>query len=141
MSNDLNLAGEPLAAAVTWFLDTFITPVVDSAKVAIARKKTEFDWGAAAESYRAHLLDLYGTVRVLGAAHDAPLDDLFTDLYILDHITARRRYPRLAAHQRTKRQTTSILCSQRIASAMPQGRGGHGPAGDSGWFVGAASGE
>jgi len=92
MSNDLNLAGEPLAAAVTWFLDTFITPAVDAGKVALWRKKIEFDWGDAAESYRAHLLALYGTVRVLGATHDAPLDDLFTDLYILDHITARRRF-------------------------------------------------
>jgi len=92
MSNDLNLAGEPLAAAVTWSLDTFITPAVDAGKVALWRKKIEFDWGDAAESYRAHLLALYGTVRVLGATHDAPLDDLFTDLYILDHITARRRF-------------------------------------------------
>jgi len=99
MSNDLNLAGEPLAAAVTWFLDTFITPAVDAAKVALWRKKTEFDWGAAAERYRAHLLDLYGTLRVLGAPHDAPLDDLFTDLYILDHITARRRFDLQALQQ------------------------------------------
>jgi len=99
MSNELNLAGEPLAAAVTWFLDTFITPAVDAGKVALWRKKTEFDWGASAERYRAHLLDLYGTVRVLGATHDAPLDDLFTDLYILDHITARRRFNLQALQQ------------------------------------------
>lgn len=69
-----------------------MTPAVDAAKARRHRNKTEFDWGAAAERYRMKLIDLYGTLRVLGATEDIPLDNLFTDVFIFNELTARRRF-------------------------------------------------
>ena len=39
MSDPITIGGESLAAGVTWFLDTFLTPVVDAAKARHQQKK------------------------------------------------------------------------------------------------------
>ncbi len=86
---DPMIGGEPIAAGLTWFLDTFMTSAVDAAKKYAQRKKTEFDWVAAAEQYRASLIKDYGLIRVFGTSQDVELQAIFTDVYIFKEQLAR----------------------------------------------------
>lgn len=51
-----------------------------------------FDWAKAEKAYRDKVINLYDCVRVLGSSADVPLGNLFTQVYILDNITARQRH-------------------------------------------------
>jgi hypothetical protein len=51
-----------------------------------------WNWREAAERYCRNLLKDYSTIRVLGKADPVPLEGIFTDVYILDKLTARLRY-------------------------------------------------
>lgn len=50
-----------------------------------------FDWGKAEQTYRDSLIRHYGSLRVIGATVDAPLDNVFTDVFIHRQLTAQRR--------------------------------------------------
>lgn len=50
-----------------------------------------FDWNKAEQAYRDSLIRHYGTLRVIGATTDSPLDNVFTDVFILNQLTAHRR--------------------------------------------------
>ena len=89
MPDPVTIGGEPIAAGVTWFLDTFMTPAVVAAKNYAKQKKTEFDWGAAAERYRASLIEHYGHIRIFGTSQDVALQDIFTDVYIFEEKLTR----------------------------------------------------
>lgn len=87
--------GEVWAAGIGIFWDRFVQPVMDKATGAVKNKIEQNQehqrWIDAAEAYRAHLIRHYGMLRVLGATQDTSLDDLFTDLYILNNLTTHRR--------------------------------------------------
>lgn len=52
----------------------------------------EWNWREAAEHCCRNLLKDYSTIRVLGKPDPVPLEGIFTDVYILDRLTARLRY-------------------------------------------------
>ena len=52
----------------------------------------KFKWKDAAENYRAKIKKLYGTMQIMGMAEPVPLDDIFTDAYMLDKPTAFGRF-------------------------------------------------
>lgn len=44
------------------------------------------------ENYRTHVRTLHATTRILGKATPVPLDGMYTDVYLLDELTARQRF-------------------------------------------------
>lgn len=52
----------------------------------------KFNWGEAERKYRESLIETHSTTRLLG--HNKPIDvaEIFTDVYILDKLTAHRRF-------------------------------------------------
>lgn len=51
-----------------------------------------FNWPEAEQSYREHLIHLYGKLRILGNPTLVPLAGVFTDVYVLDKPSAWRRF-------------------------------------------------
>ncbi len=58
-----------------------------------------FQWGAAAERYKAHMKTLYGHIRVLGSTEPVNLEEIYTDVYILDKPLAYRRFDITQLHK------------------------------------------
>lgn len=52
----------------------------------------DFKWGQAEKRYKKRINDLYGFIRVLGSLEPVALDDIFTDVHILDKPLAFRRF-------------------------------------------------
>jgi hypothetical protein len=99
MSVESMVAGAASAASA-WLWAKWAGPVVekvlqaatDEAKKALRERWQRVRWDEAAQRYRQRMRQLYDTVRILGSPRPAPLEDLFTDLWILDRPTALRRY-------------------------------------------------
>ena len=85
-------SGEVAAAGLTWLLETFVSPFVAKIKDKFKDKQERDRWQFAVEAYCRRLYSYYGVIRVLGKGDDIALDSVFTDVYILDEITARRRH-------------------------------------------------
>ncbi|PYS82985.1 MAG: hypothetical protein DMF67_10635 [Acidobacteria bacterium] len=84
----------PLAitAAGAWLWDKYGKTVVDKTAGAVKGGWDKFKWNDAAEKYRAKIKKLYGTMQIMGMAEPVPLDDIFTDAYMLDKPTAFGRF-------------------------------------------------
>lgn len=50
------------------------------------------NWERPLDRYRQRIVDLYGTTRIFGQATPLPLDDIYTDVYLLDQPTAFHRF-------------------------------------------------
>lgn len=75
----------------------------DSEKAQYVRDRwNEFDWGKAAERYKERMKANYGHIRVLGTTEPKSLDDLFTDVNILEKPQAFRRYDLTQLHELQK---------------------------------------
>lgn len=68
----------------------FFGPIAIKEKAAQSPWQT-FDWREAEEVYRESLIRHYGSLRVIGATVDSPLENVFTDVFILNQLTAQRR--------------------------------------------------
>lgn len=83
----------PIAVtAGAWIWDKYGETVVEKATGAIKDRWNKFKWRGAAEDYRAKIKKLYGTMQIMGMAKPVPLDDIFTDVYMLDKPTAFGRF-------------------------------------------------
>ncbi len=51
-----------------------------------------FCWHIAAEKYRQQIIRRYGTTQIFGQPRPVPLEDIFTDVYILERPEAFRRF-------------------------------------------------
>lgn len=60
---------------------------IDEAK----REWRRFGWKKSEEKYKRRLVDLYSTTKLLGNPKPIRLDKVYTDVYVLDQITAYRR--------------------------------------------------
>jgi hypothetical protein len=85
---------EPLAitAAGAWTWDKYGKSLTDKAASALKGRWDKFRWKDAAEAYRAKIEKLYGTMQIMGMAEPVPLDDIFTDAYMLDKPAAFGRF-------------------------------------------------
>ena len=84
---------ETLAGSVgAWLWDKYGEKigewVLDEAKEKWAR----VNWKAAAGTYSKRIVDVYGTTQIFGQPRPVPLNDVFTDVYILEKPTAFQRY-------------------------------------------------
>jgi NACHT domain len=75
-----------------WLWDKYGKTVVDKTAGAVKGRWNEFKWNDAAEKYRDKIKKLYGTMQIMGMARPVPLDDIFTDAYMLDKPTAFVRF-------------------------------------------------
>lgn len=84
--------GDLSGAALDWLLDTFATPFLKAVGGKWEDQRERARWDAALQSYGQSILRHYGRLRVLGKSEDVPLGTVFTDVHILDQISARRRF-------------------------------------------------
>lgn len=83
----------PLAiTAGAWVWDKYGKTFTDKTAGAAKGRWEKFKWKDAAEKYRAKIKKLYGTMQIMGMAEPAPLDDIFTEAYLLDKPTAFGRF-------------------------------------------------
>lgn len=84
--------GDLPASALAWLLDSFATPFLKAIGGKWQDGRERARWDDALRSYGQSILRHYGRLRVLGKTEDVPLGSVFTDVYILDQISARRRF-------------------------------------------------
>jgi hypothetical protein len=81
-----------LSAAGAWVWDKYGKTVTDKTAGTVKGRWEKFKWRDAAEEYRARIKKHYGTMQIMGMAKPVPLDDIFTDAYMLDKPTAFGRF-------------------------------------------------
>ncbi|MBN1454505.1 MAG: NACHT domain-containing protein [Anaerolineales bacterium] len=55
-------------------------------------KWKDFSWGKAVKRYQEHMRSLYGHIRVIGSTEPVKLDNVFTDVFLLEKPQAFRRF-------------------------------------------------
>jgi hypothetical protein len=80
----------PLAGA--WLWGNYGKSLVGKAFNAGKEKWDESKWDTAAKAYRAKIIKLYDSMQIMGMAEPVPLDDIFTEAYMLDKPTAFGRF-------------------------------------------------
>ncbi|HEX8502713.1 MAG TPA: NACHT domain-containing protein [Pyrinomonadaceae bacterium] len=78
--------------AGAWAWDKYGKSLTDKLASAAKGRWDKFRWNDAAEKYRAKVKKLYGTMQIMGMAEEVPLDDIFTEAYLLDKPTAFSRF-------------------------------------------------
>jgi len=75
-----------------WAWDKYGKTVTDKAADAFKSRWHKFKWNDAAEEYRSRIIKLYDSMQIMGMAKPVPLDDIFTEAYMLDKPTAFGRF-------------------------------------------------
>src|SRR5205085_2247307 len=75
-----------------WLWDKYGATVTDKTAGAVKEGWHKFKWHDAAERYRTKIKKLYGTMQIMGMAKPVPLDNIFTEAYMLDKPTAFGRF-------------------------------------------------
>jgi hypothetical protein len=75
-----------------WAWDKYGKLIIDSTAGAIKDQWKRVKWKAAANAYRAKVKKLHGTMQIMGMAKAVPIDDIFTEAYMLDKPTAFGRH-------------------------------------------------
>jgi energy-coupling factor transporter ATP-binding protein EcfA2 len=78
--------------AGAWAWDRYGESVTRKAAASVKARWKKFRWKAAAEEYRAKIKRLYGTMQIMGMPEPVPLEDIFTEAYLLDKPTAFGRF-------------------------------------------------
>ncbi|HEV7891341.1 MAG TPA: NACHT domain-containing protein [Pyrinomonadaceae bacterium] len=81
-----------ITAAGAWAWDKYGKSLTDKAIDAAKGSWKKFKWTKASADYRAKIKKLYGTMQIMGMAGPVPLDDIFTEAYLLDKPTAFSRF-------------------------------------------------
>ncbi|HEY0385586.1 MAG TPA: NACHT domain-containing protein, partial [Pyrinomonadaceae bacterium] len=80
----------PLAGA--WLWSNYGKSLVGKAFNAGKEKWDASKWETAARAYRAKIIRLYDSMQIMGMAEPVPLDDIFTEAYLLDKPAAFGRF-------------------------------------------------
>lgn len=78
--------------AAKWLWDTYGKNFVDKVTNQFKELWESFQWEDAEAKYRARIKEIYGTTRLLGNPKPIIIEDIFTDIHILDAISAFQRY-------------------------------------------------
>lgn len=115
---------QPLDPITTKALETIVETVVkgvmDSASGAAKEQWKQFKWHEAAKKYRERLKERYGTLQILGKPKPIALEGVFTEVYVLEKITAWRRYnvEELHAAQQEEKDARRERAERRHAWAL-----------------------
>jgi predicted NACHT family NTPase len=78
--------------AGAWAWSKYGKSVTDKLTQEAKDKWAEFKWDKAEEAYRAKVKKLYSTMQIMGMAAPVPLDDIFTEAYLLNKPAAFSRF-------------------------------------------------
>ncbi len=67
-----------------WLWEEYGQGITEAALGQLKEQWRQFDWRRAADAYRRRVIELHGMTRVLGKPEPLPLDNIFTDVVILD---------------------------------------------------------
>jgi hypothetical protein len=81
-----------LSGIGAWVWDKYGKSVTDKTAGVVKGQWDKFRWKDAAEAYRAKIKKHNGTMQIMGMAEPVPLDDIFTEAYMLDKPTAFGRF-------------------------------------------------
>jgi hypothetical protein len=81
-----------VVVASKWLWDKYGKELSDSAVDKLKTKWKEFKWDDACAIYCEHLKDICSTIHVLGNPKPIKIDELYTDVHILDKPTAFQRF-------------------------------------------------
>jgi hypothetical protein len=65
----------------------------DSLKTSIVATWKKLNWRAAENLYRENLMDNISTTKILGNPKPIKIDQVYTDVYVFDKISAHNRFP------------------------------------------------
>lgn len=85
---------DPIAIGVSasnWLWESFGTDMKDFGTGLAKKAWSKMSWKEREESYKKRLIQLYSTTKLLGNPKDIKLDRIYTDVYVLDKISAYRR--------------------------------------------------
>ena len=75
-----------------WLWEQYGKAISDKAVGAIKQRWVKFHWHEAEAKYRQRMGELYSTTRILGYPTPIFLEDVYTDVYAIDKLTAIKRY-------------------------------------------------
>lgn len=78
--------------AVAWLWEKYGETITNKAVDGVKGQWKKFKWKDAATDYRAKVKKLHGTMQIMGMAEAVPIDDIFTEAYMLDKPTAYGRH-------------------------------------------------
>jgi hypothetical protein len=81
-----------LAPLGAWLWKNYGNLVIDKAAGPLKNRWNKIRWNEAADKYCAKVKHLHGTIQIMGMSEPVPLEDIFTDVYLLDRPSALRRY-------------------------------------------------
>jgi hypothetical protein len=81
-----------LDAVGAWLWDKYGKDIAGTLAGKAKEQWARFEWNASAEKYRQRMKDLYSTTRMLGKPDPVSLEGIFTDVYLLDRLTAWQRF-------------------------------------------------
>jgi hypothetical protein len=88
MALDLTLA----IAGAKWAWSQYGKAITDKAKERARKKWSEFHWSEAELKYRTRMYEQHSTTRLLGHPKEIVIEDIFTDVYVMDKVTAFKRF-------------------------------------------------
>ncbi len=80
------------ASGVNWLWEEYGKALADKALDEVKKKWTSFRWNDAEAEYRERMRQLHSTTRLLGHPTPISVSDIYTDVYVLDKLTAFQRY-------------------------------------------------
>jgi hypothetical protein len=86
---DVNLIA---ASGASWFWDKYGKDIVDKAFLGIKEGWGKINWQNAESKYRARLKSQHSTTRLLGRPKPIDIEGVYTDVHVLDQLTAFRRF-------------------------------------------------
>ena len=78
--------------AAAWLWSQYGKGLTDKLLGVAKKPWQDFDWARASKRYRESLREQHATIRILGKSDPVLLEGIFTDVYILNDVTARSRY-------------------------------------------------
>jgi energy-coupling factor transporter ATP-binding protein EcfA2 len=75
-----------------WIWEQYGKALATKAKEKVREKWHEFHWSEAEAKYRARMHEQHSTTRLLGHPRPIIIEDIFTDVYVMDKLTAFKRY-------------------------------------------------
>lgn len=85
------ISGSAAAAAVAWLWDSFGDEVAESATDSAKSIWKRMNWRGLERTYRERMVALHTTTTLLGNPKRIDLSEIFTDVYVIDQVSAQHR--------------------------------------------------
>lgn len=117
------------SAGGVWLWEKYGKDFIDSLSSSAMNKWGAFKewrlWNEAAERYRLNLKRQCETIRLLGKSQPVELESIFTDVFLLDEITARQRFDIDTLRQENPRRNEHTRNLKRISGFELVKQGGN----------------